>query len=87
MVRAEGPTKIDNADKVLKGPAPSIHSHITLSTGTAAAPTCQPHIEHDSSIDKSKNIYMCLAATNMFKDFSPEEMRLGDIVSGRRGKC
>ena len=32
-----------------------------------------------------KAIFMCLAATEMFKDYSFEEMRVGDYMEGRRG--
>jgi hypothetical protein len=47
------------------------------SIGTALAPTCTSHIEIESG-STMQNIFVCLAATTMFKDYSFEELRIGD---------
>ena len=60
---------------------------VSRSTGTAEAPTCEPLIETDliSTGETLQNIYMCLAATTKFKDYSPRGNALfdkGGLVPG-----
>lgn len=59
-------------------------STVPRSRGTLQAPSCEPMIEPVEGTTQ-KAIFMCLAATEMFKDYSFEEMRVGDYMKGRRG--
>ena len=59
-------------------------STIPPSQGTVHAPSCDPMVETEAG--NKLSIFMCLAATEMFRNYSPEEMRIGDILEGRGGK-
>ena len=61
-------------------------SKVPPSVGTASAPACEPHVEEDLGSPASQPAYNCLAAIEMFKDYSFEEMRLADVMGGRGDK-